>query len=166
MSPKMQSMVMGGLVGGLLLVLSAFFGQSSQIVSGIMCCVAGIAGPLLASWHYTSNSELTMSSGQGAGLGAVVGSISALISTIFNYALQAAGILPTQEEGIEMARRTMEEQGMSAEQIEQNLQFAEMFSSPVLAIGVGLVMMVVIGAIGGIIGAAMFKHGRGEEGVA
>ena len=164
MPSKTQSILIAAVVGAVLSLLTNFFASSPgglQYVGSALGCITIIAVPMVAVWHYTNTHRLTLSAGSGAGLGALAAVAAGLLGAVISFGLQAAGILPSQEELIERQREQMISQGMSAEQVEQALGFATMFTGP-LGIALSLVVGAVIGAIVGAIAASIFKKGEVE----
>ena len=159
MASKLPSILIGALVyavvasiGG---ILSAT-GGGAQYLGGALACIAIILGSAGAVWHYTSTHRLTIPAGQGAALGAGAGVVGAIVGWILNQILVAAGIVP---DPIEAARRQLEGQGMTQEQMEMAMQWTERFTGP-LGIVAGVIFAVVLGAIFGAIAALIFKKGE------
>lgn len=171
MQGKNQSVLLGALVVALLGVILAYLTQANQYVGLVACCVPGILGGLLAVWHFTDSAEATITSGDGAKLGAFAGALGTLIATLVNFGLQTIGLMRTPAEQMEVQRQQLEAQGLTADQINQALGMAEMFTSPAAMIGfalLGILIGALIGAVGGAIGASLFKKGgsapeEGEE---
>ena len=163
MQSKLPSILIGGVTYAVIGAIAGFLAQMGggmQFVGGALAClVAPIVGCGLAVWHYTTTHQLTISAGQGAGLGAAAGVVGGLVGWIFQRLFIAAGLLL---DPIEQARRQVADQGLSGEQAEQALQFAEMFSGP-LGIVIGLVIAAILGAIIGAIAAVIFKKGGDDE---
>jgi hypothetical protein len=165
MPSKTQSILIGAIVGTVLTVFTSFMtaqGGSLQYVASALGCIAIIAVPMVAVWHYTSTHQLTISAGSGAGLGAITGVAWGLLGYVVSLGLQALGVLPTQEEMIALQREQMLSQGLTAEQIDGAMGFATAMTGPVGAIA-GIVIGAVLGAIVGAIAATIFK--KGEEDV-
>jgi hypothetical protein len=158
MPSKLNSILIGGLIYAVVGLIGAFLGAASggmQYVGGALGCIALIAGTAGAVWHYTSTHRLTIPAGQGAALGAGAGALGALISGLLSWVLVTAGIMP---DPAEQARRQMEGQGMTEEQVEMAMQWTETFTGP-LGIVLGLVIGAILGAIIGAIAALIFKKG-------
>jgi NADH:ubiquinone oxidoreductase subunit 6 (subunit J) len=158
MPNKSTSILIGGLIYAVVGLISAFLGAASggmQYVGGALGCVALIAGAAGAVWHYTSTHRLTIPAGQGAVLGAGAGALGAAISGLVSWLLITAGVMP---DPAEQARRQLEGQGLSEDQIATAMQMTEMFSGP-LGIVVGLLVGALLGAIIGAIAALVFKKG-------
>lgn len=153
MSPKGQSIFIGGIVVALL--STSYLG-----LINLLCCAGVIIGAMAAVWHYTSENELTIPAGEGAVMGLSAAALGVVIATIINFILIKMGI----RHDLAMSEFIMEQFGgsMPPEQVEA---MEEQMSQPV-TIGaylvnglVGIVVSVIFGAIGGAIGAAIFKKG-------
>jgi hypothetical protein len=163
MSDQKQSILLGGLVAALLATILTFPAQGGNPIVGFAaCCIPAILGGLIAVWHYTNTNNLTLAMGAGAKLGAMAGLVGALISTVLSYVLKALGLLPSTSEAAEIQRQAMIERGMTDQQIEQAMRIAEMSSGilgQLVFVIVGCLIFALIGALGGLIGASMFKKG-------
>jgi len=73
MIDKLKPALLGGLIAGILSVI--------PIVS-VCCCLWAILGGLLASFLYIKNSNVPVTPGGGAGIGAMAGAVGALIYLI------------------------------------------------------------------------------------
>lgn len=160
MNSKSQSLILGGLVAGLL--STSYLGFINMI-----CCLGVIAGALTAVWHYTSTYEVTIPSGEGAGMGAIAGLIGAGVSTILNLVLMAIGIRHDLAVNQFMLDRFGDQ--MPPEQYDQMIAMIEKpftiggwLAENVMGLVIGLAVSAIFGAIGGVIGAKLFKKG-GEE---
>ena len=162
MPSKVPSIAIGVAAYVVLSVILSFVGQGAMgnqavsIALGALGCVLLLGCAAAAVWHYTTTHALTLAPGQGAGMGALVGLIGAVIGGVIGYAMIAAGLSP---DPMEAARAQMEGQGMSEEEIEQAMQFAGAFSSPLIGIATSSVIGLLGGALGGVLGAVMFKRG-------
>lgn len=160
MTSKTQSFILGGLVAGLL--STSYLGYIN-----VICCIGVIAGALTAVWHYTTTYDLTIPSGEGAGMGAVAGLIGAGLSTVLNLVLMAIGIRHDLAVSEFMLGRFGDQ--MAPEQYDQMMAMMEQpftmggwITENLVGIVIGLALSAVFGAIGGAIGAKLFKKG-GEE---
>lgn len=156
MPDSKQSILLGALVTGLL---------STSYLSyiNILCCLGVIAGALVAVWHYTDTNELTIPTGKGAGLGTMAALGGTLIALVLNLVLIQVGI----RHDLAIVEFMVNSFGdsMPPEQIEEmERQLEAPFEvGPYLLNGVfGLAISAAFGAIGGSIGAKLFKKG-GEE---
>lgn len=155
MSPKQQSILLGGLVAGVL--STSYLG-----VINLLCCAGVLIGAITSVWHYTSNTDDVVESGDGAVMGAGAGVVAVLVTTVLTYAIiNPLGL--GMEEG--MMSFVQNYADLSEDQLQQMQAQQEQSQSPLMiAIGLGfsLVLYSVFGAIGGAIGAAVF--GGEEEG--
>ncbi len=169
MSPKFQSIILGGLITAILGSALGIGAQSSQVLGILACCFPGIVGALISVWHYTTNNALTLTSGEGAGVGALTGLIGYLLTIPLSFILSMVGIIPSPfdtEAQIQAARDRFQDQldsgQISQEQFEQMVETTAQFATPTMILGfmaLALVVYAVIGAAGGAIGASMFKKG-------
>jgi hypothetical protein len=156
MTGKWTSILIGALTYVFLGTLLSTFGAAAGGFGAILSCLVVLGSAAVAVWHYTTTNELTITGGEGAGMGALTGLIGAVIAGILGYFLISIGAVP---DPMDAAIEQMREQGLTEEQIEQGMGMAEMFSSPVIGIVVGAVFGLIGGAIGGAVGAALFKKG-------
>ncbi|WP_420457306.1 hypothetical protein [Rubrivirga sp.] len=166
MPSKTPSIVLGAAVYAVAGLIIGFIaintGQTGQYLVGVLCCLAALAGPAVAVWHYTSTNGLTIPAGTGAGLGAAAVALGGLVSYGITRLLQAVGAYPSNAELLERQRDQLIAQGMEPEAIEQAMQMGEMFQGIGGAI-VNLVIAALIGAIGGAVAASIFKKGPVDE---
>ena len=160
---KLTSILIGGLTYAIIGAIAGFLSQAGgglQYLGGALAClVAPIVGCGMAVWHYTSTNHLTIPAGQGAGLGAGAGIVGGLIGWILQRLFLMIGLL---DDPMVVARRQMESQGLSGEQMDQALKMTETFTGP-LGIVIGFVIAAVLGAIVGAIAAMIFKKGGDPE---
>jgi len=157
MPSKQQSIVLGGVLVGIL--STSYLG-----LINMLCCAGVIIGALVAVWHYTSQNELTISAGQGAGLGVMAALLGWAIAFVLNFVLIKAGIRSDQA----ISQFILDKVGsnMSPEQYDQLLQQMERevsFGAYFLNSLIGLALSALFGAIGGAIGAAVFKKAPPED---
>jgi len=155
MSPKQRSMILGGLVVGVL--STSYLG-----IINIACCAGVIIGAMVSVWHFTDTQQLTIEAGDGALIGAGAGAIGALVAVVLDVSLvQPLGLGLEQAmmdflQGVDLPEETRQQfeaqaqQGTSPSQIGISLVF-------------GLIINAIFGAIGGAIGAAVFQKGEDEE---
>lgn len=157
MPSKQQSIVLGGVLVGLL--STSYLG-----LINLLCCLGVIIGALVAVWHYTSQNELTLSAGQGAGLGALAALLGWAIAFVLNYVLIKVGV----RHDLVMTQFILDRFGGSMppeqydqmlEQMTQEMTFAKYFVNSLI----GLAISALFGAIGGAIGAAVFKKGPVQD---
>ena len=165
MPPKLPSIVIGAAVYTVLSVLLTIVAQSggfvAQSLGGCGVCLAALAGPLIAVWHYTSTHTLTIPAGSGAGIGASAGALGGILSGVLSLILQAVGVLPDAAEQAAQARAMLLERGMDPAQVDQQMELTSGFTgNPAIAIVLAVVIGAVVGAIAGAIGASVFKKGE------
>jgi len=169
MSPKFQSILIGGLLSAVLGVFIAVAGEMSgatepqnaqsplAIILNVVGCMVMLTSGLIGVWHYTSENELTVSGGEGAQIGVLSGLTYGVGALLLSYVLVTAGILPTPEESLQRLRDTGAFDG--AEQAENITRMMLTWGIPVFAIVGGAIL----GLIGGLIGAALFKRETDDE---
>jgi hypothetical protein len=161
MTPRTQSILLSGAA---IAVIATLVGLLQQPIL-VFCasCLVVLGGGLLATWHYTGTNNVTITPGQGAGMGALTGVTAALISVALGAILTAAGILPEPAEAMQRAFEQQGGAGLSPEQEDAVLNFVRspfyyvlvaLFSAMIYAIG---------GAIGGAIGANLFRRGDSPQ---
>lgn len=152
MPDKTQSILLAGLAIG---VAATVLGLVPG-VGGCLACATYIGAGMLAVWHYTDRHRLTLQGGQGAGIGALAGVVAMVTASILQFVLMATGVQPSFREAI---ADQLDASGLDPAQVEQ---FMSMVESPFFVVGmilVGLVVYAILGAIGGAIGASVFKRG-------
>jgi hypothetical protein len=163
MPSKQQSIILGGLVVGLL---------STSYLSfvNMLCCAGVIGGAMVAVWHYASTNELTLSGGQGATLGIQAAFVGWGIAVLLNFVLMAAGLrhdLAITEFFLNnMGDQLPPEQiDMMEEQLATPFNLSWYLKNAILS-GSGLASIAfsaIFGAIGGAIGASAFKNGPEDD---
>lgn len=149
MSGKSSSIFIGALVVGIL-------STSYLSMINMLCCLGVMIGGATAVWHYTSTNELTIMSGEGAGLGALAGLLGGLIGFALDQTMGLFGM------GSQQVTQGLWEGFMDPAQLEamkeQQSQYAEGGMKYVGAL-IGMAFGAIFGAVGGAIGASMFKKG-------
>lgn len=157
MSPKAQSILLGAAVVAVL--STSYLG-----LVNCFCCAGVIAGAMVAVWHYTENNKLTLSTGEGVMIGVAAAAIGAVVSLILNFLLTGIGL--GSEEMIRQFALEYLQDMVPPEQLEE---IEEQMATPASAGAYfvnglcGVVIYVIFGAIGGAIGAAVFKKGETPE---
>ena len=156
MPSKQQSIILGGLVVTIL---------STSYLSYVnfLCCLGVLAGAIVAVWHYTETNELTISSGDGAVMGILAALFGLVLASILNYALIKMGI----RHDLAISQFILNSMGdnMPPEQYDAMVEQMEMeYSIGVMLknLAFGAIAYVIFGAIGGLLGAKMFKKGGDE----
>lgn len=154
MPDKSQSILLGGAAVG----IAAAIVNLIPTIGGCVACLFYVGAGIAAVWHYTDRHQLTIMGGQGAGLGALAGIVAGVVAFLLQLLFQVLGLAPSW-------RVAMQEQfdrsGMDPAQIEEIMQT---LSSPLVMTGIilaGIVVDAVLGAIGGAIGASIFKRDSG-----
>lgn len=105
-------------------------------------CLVSIGAGLLAVWHYTTTYQETVPGRQGATLGFWAGASATLIGSGLSSLLEWMGLIPD-----------------ISSQISHNVpSFAMHWSFQVLVFLSTVVVYALLGLIGGVIGAALFKR--------
>ena len=154
MSKKIESILLVGVIAGLVGVLASFIPQAGDFIS----CIAYIGAGMLAVWHYADKHSVTLTGGQGIGLGVLTCIAAYVTGFVLDAALRALAIKPSWQEEM---RQGIEQGGADMSQLGG---FGEFMMSPgflAVAVVMGLVFSVIAGVIGGVIGSKLFK--RGEE---
>ena len=165
---KTPSIAVGVAVYVVLGLISAFImfngGTGAQMLGSVFGCLVMLTVPVVAVWHYASSNALTLSAGQGAGLGALATAVGVVISGLISLGLQAVGAFPSNEEIMDRQRDQLIAQGnMSPEDVDQMMGFfGGMADNPLLSLGSNALIGAVVGAIAGAIAAAVFKKGDAE----
>jgi uncharacterized protein YybS (DUF2232 family) len=157
MPSKQQSIVLGGVLIGIL--STSYLG-----LINMLCCAGVIIGALVAVWHYTSQNELTISGGQGAAMGVMAALLGWAIAFVLNFVLIKAGIRSDQAISqfiLDKVGSNMppEQYDQMLQQMEQEVTFGKYFLNSLIGLG----LSAVFGAIGGAIGAAVFKKAPPED---
>lgn len=156
MPNKTQSILLVGVIAGLVGVLASFIPAAGDFIA----CLAYIGAGMLAVWHYADRHSVTLTGGQGIGLGVLTCIAASITGIILDAGLRALAIKPSLQEEM---RQGFEQGGADMAQLGG---FGEFMMSPgfvVVMIGVGLIFSVIAGVIGGVIGSKLFKRGEDED---
>lgn len=171
MPPKKQSVLVGGLIAAVIgtgvSVAQHLSGASDPMnqnpilgmIFGLLGCMVMLTSGVIAVWHYTSENELTLRPKQGVGIGALAGLTYAAAVFALGWLLVLFNVLPSPEEMMEMLR---ESGAFDAPGAEQGAAIAEIMITWGWIV-VALIGGVIMGLVGGAIGAALFKHGPDPE---
>lgn len=132
--------------------------QATQMVFGCLSCLAIVAGGAVAVWHYTKATRTTLAAGEGAKMGLSTGAVALVISTALTLVFWLFAGMPSM--GDYMAEQ-MQRGGQDVPP-EQAEMVAAMFSSPGMIAGIivaSVVVMLGAPALGGLLGASIFKKG-------
>ncbi len=155
MPNKTESILLVGVIAGLVGVLASFIPMAGQFVG----CLAYIGAGLLVVWHYTDKHSLTLSSGQGIGLGVLTCLAAFVTGFVLDMLLRATAIKPSLQEEI---LQGVEQGGTDISQLGWYGEFIMSPSYVFVIFGIGLLVSLLLGLVGGLIGSKMFK--KGEEG--
>lgn len=152
MPSKSQSILLAGAAIGVAATILGLI----PVIGSCLACVAYIGAGIMAVWHYTDRHHLTLSGAQGAGMGALAGIVAMAVGGVLSFLFMSLGLTPPLRQII---ADQLDVSGMDSSQADQIM---EMASSPLFIIGIVLVALVIyaiLGAIGGAIGASLFKKG-------
>ena len=150
MPNKTESIFLVGVIAGLVGLLASFIPAAGDIVG----CLASIGAGMLVVWHYVDKHNVTLSSGQGIGLGVLTCLVAGVTGFALDFLLRTTGIKPSWQEEI---RQGIEQGGTNMAQLGW---FGEFMMSPYVVFagfGIGLVISALLGLVGGLIGSKMFK---------
>ena len=116
----------------------------------------------MAHKAYKEGGDGFMSYGQGLGIGTVIALVSGLLSSIFSVIYIKFIDDSAMEEAMQEQIEKMEEQGMSDAQIDQAMEMAAIFQTPVMMVLFGLLWTVFIGFILSLIVSAITKNSNPE----
>ncbi len=153
MPSKTQSILIGGVITGVLGALVSFI----PFVGSCVACLLYLASGLIAVWHYTNTYHLTIPGSEGVKMGALAGITGFLTSALIGLAYWFAIGMPGIREFVE---RQMEAQGQAG--IEGMEEIMGIMDHPLVIVGfiaVSLLIWVILGLAGGAIGAGVFKKG-------
>jgi len=112
----------------------------------------------LAHKYYKEEGDGFMTIGQGVGIGFWAGTVSSVISSVFTYIyikfIDSGFLDAIRDKQIE----SMQERGMSDEQIEQAMKFASAFSTPEAIFAFGIIFGILGGIIIGLIVSFFTKN--------
>ena len=139
--------MINGFISIIFFVLVDFAGmagnQALNWVGGLIFLILLV----LAHREFKSEGDGYMSFGQGLGIGTLIALISSIISSVFTF-IYVSFINDNFIEAIrEKSIADMEKAGQSDAQIDQAMQFVEMFTSPVALLIMGILMGVFFGFI-------------------
>jgi hypothetical protein len=151
-SDKSYSILFVGSVGGVLVALSG----DVPLLGGCLQCLGGFLVGGAGVWHYTRDRPHGVGGGTGAGLGAGAAVVAALVNGAIGAVFRAVGLRPSWEESTRQAIQRMREVGSPEQQIEMARQLLESTGFLAMIAGCGLLLYALLGAGGGMIGAAIF----------
>ena len=152
MSSKTESILLGGAITGVAMTLISLV----PIVGGCIACFGYLIAGVVVVWHYTNTQGLTITGGEGAGMGALGGIVAAIAGSLVSYVLIMLDLAP----GMDAVLDQLTQAGtLTNEQLDAAEGF---FDSPLVYLAffaVGSIVGALLGAIGGAIGASVFKKG-------
>ena len=131
-----------------------------------LCCLGVIVGAMTTIWHYTSTYRLTVEMGRGAVLGLAAAALGAFVAIFLNYLLSPLGLdagTITAELTMNMFRDMMPPEQLEQLQSQMDQQQGAGLMQRLFSGLFGVVIASVFGAIGGIIGASVFKKGGAPD---
>lgn len=170
MQSKTTSILIGGLSCALLSTFiqigSTTFNPAGQnpllgAVFGCLGCIVGLTSGLIAVWHFTGEYELTLTRGEGIKLGALAGLVSAFVGWMMVQALMVLNVMPSAEDVVELMMENPALDNPEAN-MDMVIQWIEI-SMGWGGLAIALIFGPVLGLLGGMIGAAMFKKGDSDE---
>lgn len=156
MPDKQQSVLLGSVVVALL--STSYLGYIN-----FFCCLGVIIGGIVTTWHYTDSHRLTIKPGNGAVLGLQAGIIGSIIALLLNFILIQFGI--RHDQALVTMLIEMFGDSMPPEQVDDLIEQrdAPVRLLPYMLQGtLGVILSGIFGALGGTIGAALFKKGTAE----
>lgn len=160
MSDKLQSILIGGAVVAVL--STSYLGFIN-----CLCCAGVIVGAMTAVWHYANTNSLTIPSGEGAVIGMSAAVAGSVIAFFVNLILSSLGL--GAEQAIQNFILNMFADSMDPDQLaqmEEQFEASSSFGARLMNGAIGVVIYAVFGAVGGVIGAAVFKKGTDTPGMA
>ena len=154
MSGKMQSIVLAGLVTGVLALLISI--PQNPILQCVGCLVYMGAG-LMGVWHFTSTNGVTISGGQGVGIGAAAGAIAAILASLLGMVLFADRMTEGFSQALEGLAQNPDIDDETYDTLEGFFTGSGIY---VFVVFFGALIGSIMGLIGGAIGASVFKNGE------
>lgn len=134
------------------------FQESISWISTVWSLVLSVTISYLCLREYREQNEGYISYGQGLGLATLLGAISGLVAGGFNYIyIQFIDNTVIQRQ-MEIARERMEDQGLSASQIQSAKEMTSLFLNPGMQFVIVVVMSVVFNFLLGLIVSAVVKR--------
>ncbi len=157
MTTKLQSILLGGVIVG----LAVPFMNLVPVLGACLCCLAFIGAGMLSSYHYTDSNQITIKGGEGAGLGAGSGAVAGVVASVVSFLLMGFGIVPDAAEMLRELEDAGVFEGMDRDTEDMFINMMESMYVPISFV-MNVLGGVILGLIGGIMGASLFK--KGEEG--
>ena len=145
------------LIGAALVAVTS---TSYLSIVNVLCCAGVIGGGVLAVFRYTTDNRLTITGGEGAKLGFMAALIGAVIALVLTFVLRSIGI----RDDLAISNFMIDRFGDQMQPAQLDAMDAQM-SQPVwktmlsFTTLLGPVISGALGAVGGLIGASVFKKG-------
>ncbi|MEQ9310060.1 MAG: DUF4199 domain-containing protein [Balneolaceae bacterium] len=163
------SVLIGGLISALILsvlgLVSQYMTVSSEPVGssftlsqaiGTFACLLGAIGGFIATRHYAKEYDITFPIGKGALIGLFTGLVAMVISTLITL-LWTSLIDPDINQAVyDWSIANLEAQNMTEDQMEMAKGFIPEPGISAVTVGIGLLMLGILNAISGLIGAKVF----------
>lgn len=123
-----------------------------------LCCIGLWGGGMFAVYRYTTDTQSTITGGDGAQLGFMAGLIGAVIGLVLTFVLRLVGI----RDDLVISNMMLNMQGMPPEALDQiaaDMEKTVVEKTLTWGALIGPLVSGAVGAIGGAIGAAVFKKG-------
>ncbi|GAA4452669.1 hypothetical protein GCM10023189_16450 [Nibrella saemangeumensis] len=134
--------------------------QVGNTALSLIAYVIIIVGLVMAMREYRSLNNDYMSYGEGLGIGALTAGVSGILSSLYGV-LYTNVIDPEFQSRMEDQMRVLyEERGMSDDQIDKAMEFANMFQSPGLLFVFGVLGTIFMGFIFSLVIAAILRRNR------
>lgn len=145
------------------LIVNIFEMYGNDTIIQVVSMILLVAALAMSYSEFKAGNEGFMSLGQGFGLGMLIITISSVISNVFSYfymTLIDPGMIDSIRE-IQIAE--MENQGLTDEQIEMAMEYAELFMTPHMIVLMAFIFTLFFGAIISVIVAAIMQKKKPVE---
>lgn len=143
------------LIGGGIGLLSGLIAAVVQGFGSSFACLAVLLIGVVVVWYHTNQTGDAVSGGDGAAMGAGAAAVMVVVESIVQGLLMGLGLVPTYADKQQEALRQLDQ--LPAEQAEIARSIIEWDWLIPATLGCTLLVYVVVGAISGAIGAAIFK---------
>jgi hypothetical protein len=145
------------------LVVNIFEMYGNDTIIQVVSMILLVAALAMSYSEFKSGNEGFMTLGQGFSLGMLIIAISSVISNVFSYFYMTI-IDPGMIDSIREIQVTeMENQGLTDEQIEMAMEYAEFFMTPHMIVLMALIFTLFFGAIISVIVAAIMQKKKPVE---
>lgn len=159
MSGKSESLLLAGLATGVVASLL----ESVPGGAGCLVCAVYLGSGMLAVWHYANTYALNVLAGTAAAMGAGAAALGAVVASGIGYLLALLGARPTLREQIDEALEVLEREGVGMAQIEMMREWTASPAFMTTAVLFGISLVAILGVVGGLIGAGLFKRAGTDE---